>query len=55
MADNDEPENRYALPLDPKVAVGGDAGEPIVAAEPKSAVTEAYLKIAEEIVRQLGA
>ena len=43
------------IPLDPKVAIGGDAGEPIVAAEPKSAVTEAYLKIAEEIVRQLGA
>src|SRR6266542_716687 len=43
------------IPLDPKVAIGGDAGEPIVAAEPKSDVTEAYLKIAEEIVRQLGA
>ena len=35
------------IPLDPKVAIGGDAGEPIVAAEPKSGVTEAYLKIAE--------
>jgi ATP-binding protein involved in chromosome partitioning len=43
------------IPLDPKVAIGGDAGEPIVAAEPKSGVTEAYLKIAEEIARQLGA
>ena len=28
---------------------------PIVAAEPKSAVTEAYLRIAEEVLRQLGA
>jgi ATP-binding protein involved in chromosome partitioning len=43
------------IPLDPKVAIGGDAGEPIVAAEPKSGVTAAYLRIAEEIVRQLGA
>jgi ATP-binding protein involved in chromosome partitioning len=43
------------IPLDPKVAIGGDAGEPIVAAEPKSGVTAAYVKIAEEIVRQLGA
>ncbi len=41
------------IPLDPKVAVGGDAGRPIVAAEPKSPVTEAYLRIAEEVVRQL--
>jgi ATP-binding protein involved in chromosome partitioning len=43
------------IPLDPKVAIGGDAGEPIVAAEPKSGVTAAYLKIAEDIARQLGA
>jgi len=41
------------IPLDPKVAIGGDSGRPIVAAEPKSAVTEAYLRIAEEIVKQL--
>ena len=43
------------IPLDPKVVIGGDAGEPIVAAEPKSGVTAAYLRIAEEIARQLGA
>jgi ATP-binding protein involved in chromosome partitioning len=43
------------IPLDPKVAIGGDAGEPIVAADPKSGVTAAYLRIAEEIARQLGA
>jgi ATP-binding protein involved in chromosome partitioning len=41
------------IPLDPKVVVGGDAGRPIVAAEPRSPVTEAYLQIAEEIVKQL--
>jgi ATP-binding protein involved in chromosome partitioning len=39
------------IPLDPKVAVGGDAGRPIVTAEPRSAVTEAYLKIADSVVR----
>jgi len=43
------------IPLDPKVAVGGDAGQPIVAAAPDSAVTASYLRIAEEIGRQLGA
>jgi ATP-binding protein involved in chromosome partitioning len=43
------------IPLDPKIAIGGDAGRPIVAAEPNSPVTEAYLRIAEEVVRQLEA
>ncbi len=43
------------IPLDPKIAIGGDAGLPIVAGEPKSAVTEAYLRIAEAIVKTLGA
>jgi ATP-binding protein involved in chromosome partitioning len=41
------------IPLDPKVVAGGDAGRPIVAAEPRSAVAEAYLRIAEAIVRRL--
>jgi ATP-binding protein involved in chromosome partitioning len=41
------------IPLDPKVAVGGDAGRPIVAGEPKSPVTEAYMRIADAIVREL--
>jgi ATP-binding protein involved in chromosome partitioning len=39
------------IPLDPKVAIGGDAGRPIVAAEPQSAVTEAYMRIADAVVR----
>ncbi len=43
------------IPLDPKVAIGGDEGRPIVVADPQSPVTEAYLRIADEIVRQLGA
>jgi ATP-binding protein involved in chromosome partitioning len=43
------------IPLDPKIAIGGDSGLPIVAGEPKSAVTEAYLRIAEAIVKTLQA
>jgi ATP-binding protein involved in chromosome partitioning len=41
------------IPIDPKVAIGGDSGVPIVAAEPKSPVTEAFLSIAEAIHGQL--
>ena len=41
------------IPLDPKVAIGGDAGRPIVAAEPDSAVTAAYRKIAEAVQTSL--
>lgn len=41
------------IPLDPKVVAGGDAGRPIVAADPRSAVSEAYLSIAEGIARRL--
>jgi ATP-binding protein involved in chromosome partitioning len=43
------------IPLDPKVAIGGDSGRPIVAGEPKSPVTESYLRIAETIKKHLGA
>ncbi len=41
------------IPLDPKVTVGGDAGRPIVAGEPRSPVTQAYMKIADEILGSL--
>ena len=41
------------IPLDPKVTIGGDSGRPIVAAEPKGPVTEAYLRIAEGIAKTL--
>jgi ATP-binding protein involved in chromosome partitioning len=37
------------IPLDPKVAIGGDAGRPIVDGDPQSPVTQAYLKIAEAV------
>ena len=39
------------IPLDTRVAIGGDAGRPIVAGEPKSEVTESYLRIAEQVAR----
>ena len=41
------------IPLDPKVTQGGDAGRPIVAGEPKSSVTEAYMRIADTILGAL--
>ena len=44
-----------AIPLDPAVVIGGDAGVPIVAAEPESSVTHAFLRIAETIQQRLGA
>ena len=43
------------IPLDPKIAIGGDAGRPIVAGEPDSAVTAAYMQLAESVRSQLGA
>jgi ATP-binding protein involved in chromosome partitioning len=42
------------IPLDPRVAVGGDAGRPIVASEPESPAARAYAAIAEAVARQLG-
>jgi ATP-binding protein involved in chromosome partitioning len=41
------------IPLDPKVTLGGDAGRPIVSGEPRSPVTQAYLKIADAILGSL--
>ena len=43
------------IPLDPKVAIGGDSGRPIVAGEPKSPVAEAYMTLAETVKKNLGA
>jgi len=42
------------IPLDPRITAGGDAGRPIVAGEPKSAVTEAYMRIAESVAKSVG-
>jgi ATP-binding protein involved in chromosome partitioning len=41
------------IPIDPRVTVGGDSGVPIVVSEPKSAVTEAFLRVAEAVQKAL--
>jgi ATP-binding protein involved in chromosome partitioning len=41
------------VPIDPKVVVGGDSGEPIVASEPDSPAAQAFTELANQIVRQL--
>lgn len=43
------------IPLDPRVAVQGDAGTPIVAAEPDSVASKAFLRLAEQVARAVGA
>ena len=43
------------IPLDPRVAVQGDAGTPIVVAEPDSVVTKAFLELARQVARSVGA
>ncbi len=43
------------IPLDPRVAVQGDAGTPIVAAEPDSVVSKAFLRLADEVARAVRA
>ncbi len=42
-----------ALPIDPKVAIQGDAGEPIVHSDPSSPVATAYLELANAVKAQL--
>jgi ATP-binding protein involved in chromosome partitioning len=41
------------VPLDPKVVVGGDTGEPIVAAHPDSPAAMAFTELARQIVKQM--
>jgi ATP-binding protein involved in chromosome partitioning len=43
------------VPLDPRVALSGDAGMPIVAAEPDSASTKAFLALGAAVARAVGA
>ena len=43
------------IPLDPRVAMGGDAGVPIVVAEPTSVVTQAFIALAQQVVKSVGA
>ena len=41
------------VPLDPKVVVGGDSGEPIVILDPTSTAAQAFREIARSIVAQM--
>jgi ATP-binding protein involved in chromosome partitioning len=41
------------VPIDPKVVVGGDSGEPIVVLDPQSPAAEAFRDIARQIVAQV--
>jgi ATP-binding protein involved in chromosome partitioning len=43
-----------AVPIDPKVRAGGDAGRPIMISEPQSAVGRAFDQVARAIAAQLG-
>ncbi|MSR45677.1 MAG: iron-sulfur cluster carrier protein ApbC [Planctomycetes bacterium] len=42
------------IPLDPEVVLGGDSGQPILLRNPKSAVAEAYRKVAGAMAAQLS-
>ncbi len=43
------------IPLDPRIALSGDAGMPIVTAEPDSASTKAFLELGKAVVEAVGA
>ena len=43
------------IPIDPRVAIQGDAGKPIVVAEPDSVVTKAFMSLAEQVAKAVGA
>jgi ATP-binding protein involved in chromosome partitioning len=41
------------VPIDPKVVVGGDTGEPIVVSDPASPASEAFRELARQVVEQV--
>jgi ATP-binding protein involved in chromosome partitioning len=41
------------IPIDPKVVVGGDSGEPIFVLDPTSAAAEAFRALAANVVQQV--
>ena len=41
------------VPIDPKVVIGGDTGEPIVVMDPQSAAAQAFTSIAAKVVEQI--
>ncbi len=42
------------IPLDPKVRVGGDLGDPISNSDPDSATAQAFLNIAKQVAHQIS-
>ena len=42
------------VPIDPKVVVGGDSGEPIVILEPASPAAQAFVDIARQVTEQIA-
>ncbi len=43
------------IPLDPRVAAQGDAGTPIVVADPHSVVSKAFFRLAAQVAKAVGA
>ena len=43
------------VPIDPRVAIQGDAGTPIMVSEPDSTVSKAFLRLAEQVAKAVGA
>jgi ATP-binding protein involved in chromosome partitioning len=41
------------VPIDPKVVVGGDTGEPIVVSDPASPAAQAFRELARQVVEQV--
>jgi len=41
------------VPIDPKVVIGGDTGEPIVASDPASPASMAFRELARQVVQQV--
>ncbi len=43
------------IPIDPRIALGGDSGQPIVDLEPESTASKAFMNIARAVANALGA
>ena len=43
-----------AVPLDPKIVLGGDAGVPITVAEPRGPHADAFRQVAAEVVEEVA-
>jgi ATP-binding protein involved in chromosome partitioning len=42
------------VPLDPVVRVGGDAGDPVIVAEPDSLLAQRFIEIAGRVAQRLA-